>query len=94
MVTLRRGVHARGQDHTASRTRRPSPWGAPALLALLVPLMSAPGQGLALAPPTTQLVVRAPALPPYYIEALRARRYPSGALALGNVLARGTNFTT
>src|SRR5919199_2094609 len=32
-------------------------------------------------------------LPPYYIEALRARRYPGGRLALGPPLRRGAGFT-
>ncbi len=33
-------------------------------------------------------------IPPYYIETLRARRYPGGPLAIGAALVRGGGFTT
>jgi uncharacterized protein len=35
----------------------------------------------------------APALPPYYIESLRARSYPGGKLQLGEGMFRGNGFT-
>ena len=34
-----------------------------------------------------------PALPPYYIESLRARPYPGGKLQVGEVMLRGAGFT-
>lgn len=100
MVTSRRAAHARGRGHAACRARRTPRWPVPALLAPLALLVSAPGRGAALSlhtratPPVAPLVSRAPAVPPYYIEALRARRYPGGALALGSVVARGAGFIT
>jgi len=44
---------------------------------------------------TSQAEARVTApIPPYYIEALRARRYPGGPLAIGVALVRGASFTT
>ncbi len=44
---------------------------------------------------TSQAEARVAApIPPYYIEALRARRYPGGPLAIGAALVRGAGFTT
>jgi dipeptidyl aminopeptidase/acylaminoacyl peptidase len=65
-------------------------FGSLALALALAALGQSTGP-LAMAAP--RAASRAASLPPYYIEALRARRYPGGRLALGASLRRGAGFT-
>ena len=44
-------------------------------------------------PASTPAPSPTPPLPPYYIESLRARAYPGGKVAVGEVMSRGAGYT-
>ena len=62
----------------------------PLALALALAALGQPTDPPTMAAP--HAASRVASLPPYYIEALRARRYPGGRLALGAPLRRGAGF--
>jgi hypothetical protein len=75
---------------------RPGRGGSRAGFGSLALALALAALGQSTGPPTMaapRAASRAASLPPYDIEALRARRYPGGRLALGAPLRRGTGFT-
>ena len=75
---------------------RPGRGGSRAGFGSLALALALAALGQSTGPPTMaapRAASRAASLPPYSIEALRARRYPGGWLALGGPRRRGAGFT-